>query len=268
MKNGVDILSRMVKLKGFDFTLTPSFPGSYVTDVLDDDGNSIKEKSYSEIVKPENKFDGYRVKTFSNIDELGLDIKTPKTSKINNQFTILKAKSYSAFENVKIVNEEETSNIEQKEFSQAHIIERTRLGKLSVRMRFRRLIIDYRQAIKSQGGPGKISEDTLKIMKSLFTTDLIGIMQEITPLILQGKNINSLLGASSLGKEVRQAATELQMPYKMALAESKKQGFVSKVRYQKIQDAYQNFTKAILDYVFNTPTNQNLKEEEEDKENG
>jgi hypothetical protein len=259
----------MVKLKGFDFTLTPSFPGSYVTDVLDDDGNSIKEKSYSEIVKPENKFDGYRVKTFSNIDELGLDIKTPKTSKINNQFTILKAKSYSAFENVKIVNEEETSNIEQKEFSQAHIIERTRLGKLSVRMRFRRLIMDYRQALKSQGGPGKASPESLKIMKSLFTTDLLGIMQEITPLVMQGKNINSLLGASSLGKEVRQAVTELQVPYRMALMESRKSGFVSKVRYQKIQEAYQKFTQAILDYVFNTPTSQTLiKEDEEDKENG
>ena len=263
MKNGVDVLSRMVKLKGFDWTLSPSFPGSYVTDVLDDEGNSIREKSFSE-VGAEDKFDGYKVKTFSNLNELGLEINTPKTSKINNQFTILKAKSYSTFEDVEVINEE-TPKIEQKEFSQSHIIERTRLGKLSPRIRFRRLIMDYRQALKSQGGPEKISPEALKIMKSLFTTDLIGIMQEISPMIIQGKNLNALLGASSLGVEVRKAAQNMQIPYRLAMMENSRSGFVSKMRYQKIQEAYTEFVKSILRYVFETPTSVNLKEEEEDK---
>ena len=264
MKNGVDVLSRMVKLKGFDWTLSPSFPGSYVTDVLDDEGNSIREKSFSE-VGAEDKFDGYKVKTFSNLNELGLEINTPKTSKINNQFTILKAKSYSTFEDVEVINEETPKIIDQKEFSQAHIIERTRLGKLSPRIRFRRLIMDYRQALKSQGGPEKISPEALKIMKSLFTTDLIGIMQEISPMIIQGKNLNALLGASSLGVEVRKAAQNMQIPYRLAMMENSRSGFVSKMRYQKIQEAYTEFVKSILRYVFETPTSVNLKEEEEDK---
>lgn len=264
MKNGVDSLERLVKLKGFDWTLSPSFPGSYVTDVLDDEGNSIREKTYSE-VELEDKFDGYRVKTFSNLNELGLEINTPKTSKINNQFTILKAKSYSTFEDVEVINEE-TPKVEQKEFSQAHIIERTRLGKLSPRIRFRRLIMDYRQALKSQGGPEKISPEALKIMKSLFTTDLIGIMQEISPMIIQGKNLNALLGASSLGVEVRKAAQNMQIPYRLAMMENSRSGFVSKMRYQKIQEAYTEFVKSILRYVFETPTTQRLVEEEEDKD--
>jgi len=259
MKNGVDSLMRMIKLKGFDWTLSPSFPGSYVTDVLDDEGNSIREKTYSEI---ENKFEGYKVKTFSNLSELGLDINMPKTSKINNQFTILKAKSYSTFEDVEVINEE----TEQKEFSQAHIIERTRLGKLSPRIRFRRLIMDYRQALKSQGGIEKISPEALKIMKSLFTTDLLGIMQEISPLVIKGKNLNALLGASSLGVEVRKAAQSLQIPYRLAMLESARNGFVSKARYQKIQEAYTEFVKSVLNYVFETPTSQKLVEEEEEKD--
>ena len=233
---------------------------------MDDDGNVVSsllgEKSFSEI-ESESKFEGYRVKTFSNLGDLGLDINVPKTSKINNQFTILKAKSYSTFENVEVVEEAETK---QKEFSQAHIIERVRLGKLSPRIRFRRLIMDYRQALKSQGGTGKISPDTLKTMKSLFTTDLIGIMQEISPMIIQGKNVNALLGASSLGVEVRKSVQNLQVPYRLAMLENSKQGFVSKVRYQKIQEAYTEFVKSILSYVFNTPTSQNLKEEEEEKD--
>lgn len=231
---------------------------------MDDDGNVVSsllgEKSFSEI-ESESKFEGYRVKTFSNLGDLGLDINVPKTSKINNQFTILKAKSYSTFENVEVVEE-----TKQKEFSQAHIIERVRLGKLSPRIRFRRLIMDYRQALKSQGGTEKISPDTLKTMKSLFTTDLIGIMQEISPMIIQGKNVNALLGASSLGVEVRKSVQNLQVPYRLAMLENSKQGFVSKVRYQKIQEAYTEFVKSILSYVFNTPTSQNLKEEEEEKD--
>jgi hypothetical protein len=265
MKNGVDNLERLVYFKGVDFTLNPSFPGSYVTEVMDDENNVIKsfelEKSFSE---SEDRFDGYRVKTFSNLNELGLEINTPKTSKINNQFTILKAKSYSMFEDIEVVNEE-APKIEQKEFSQAHIIERTRLGKLSPRIRFRRLIMDYRQALKSQGGPEKISPEALKIMKSLFTTDLIGIMQEISPMIIQGKNLNALLGASSLGVEVRKAAQNMQIPYRLAMMENSRSGFVSKMRYQKIQEAYTEFVKSILRYVFETPTSVNLKEEEEDK---
>jgi len=232
---------------------------------MDDEGNVVSsllgEKSFSE-VEAEDKFDGYKVKTFSNLNELGLEINTPKTSKINNQFTILKAKSYSTFEDVEVINEE----VEQKEFSQAHIIERVRLGKLSPRIRFRRLIMDYRQALKSQGGPEKISPEALKIMKSLFTTDLIGIMQEISPMIIQGKNLNALLGASSLGVEVRKAAQNMQIPYKLAMMENSKNGFVSKMRYQKIQEAYTEFVKSILRYVFETPTGQRLIEEEEEKD--
>lgn len=229
---------------------------------MDDDENVIKsyelEKTYSE---SEDKFDGYRVKTFSNIDDLGLNITTPKTSKVNNQFTILKAKSYSMFENIEVVDEVKS----QKEFSQAHIIERARLGKLSPRIRFRRLIMDYRQALKSQGGPEKISPETLKIMKSLFTTDLIGIMQEISPMIIQGKNLNALLGASSLGVEVRKACQNMQVPYRLAMMENSKNGFVSKVRYQKIQEAYTEFVRSVLAYVFETPTSQKLIEEEDEQ---
>ena len=89
MKNGEDRLEKLVACKGVDFTLNPSFPGSYVTEVMDDEGNVVSsllgEKSFSE-VEAEDKFDGYKVKTFSNLNELGLEINTPKTSKINNQF--------------------------------------------------------------------------------------------------------------------------------------------------------------------------------------
>jgi hypothetical protein len=60
----------------------------------------------------------------------------------------------------------------------------------------------------------------------------------------------------------------MQLPLRMALQENQKNGFVSKARYQKIQAAYNDFIKSILEYVFSTPVNQKLKEEEEELENG
>jgi hypothetical protein len=266
MKGGVDYLEKLVKLKGFDFTTTPSFPGSYVTNVMDDEGNEIEmvgeEKTFSN--KEEFKFDGYRVKMFSDLDKLGID--APKTSKINNQFTVLKAKVYSTIEDINICDDQQP--VEQKEFSQAQVMERVRLNKLSPRIRFRRLILDYRQALKAQGGIEKIAPDTLKIMRSLFSVDLLGILQELTPSILAGKNLNALLGSSALSVEVRKASQNMQLPLRMALQENQKNGFVSKARYQKIQAAYNDFIKSILEYVFSTPVNQKLKEEEEELGNG
>ena len=259
-KNGTDEAKKIVAIKGVDITLGSSWKDSHIVKILEDENATEEQvsKNFSEvdeIVDYEGQEGVTKVKCFSNVSELG--ITAPKTSKIDNQFSTLKAKSFSSINPMTVEAPEK-----QKEFSQAHVIERVRLSKMGPRLKFRRLIIDYRQALKSQGGAEKIDPDTLKIMKSLFTTDLLGIMQEITPQVLLGKNLNALLGASALGVEVRKAAQALQVPYKLALIESQKQGFVSKVRYQKIRDAYTEFAKSVLDYVFNSPTSKKLVEEE------
>jgi hypothetical protein len=90
-------------------------------------------------------------------------------------------------------------------------------------------------------------------------------MQEISPLIIKGKNINALLGASSLGVEVRKASTNMQIPYRMAIVENQKNGFVSKMRYQKIQESYLEFVNSICSEVFGTSSTlpENLSEEDE-----
>jgi hypothetical protein len=136
-------------------------------------------------------------------------------------------------------------------------------------MRFRRLIIEYRQLIKQSGGVESIDEETLKIMKSLFTTDVLDIMKTITPDIVKGKQINTLIGASSLGKNVRVAAQKLQLPFRQAFIEGQKQGYLSKMRYQKMQSLYQEFANSLVEEVFgaNSSIPQNI-EEEGGEENG
>ena len=84
----------------------------------------------------------------------------------------------------------------------------------------------------------------------MFTSDVLDIMKQITPDIMAGKQINTLIGASSLGKSVRVAAQKLQIPFRTAMNESAKQGFVSKMRYQAIQDAYIDFINSLMSDIF------------------
>lgn len=247
--SGSDVLSKLVNLKGIDVTLNPSWKAAGITEVLED------EKSFSETINPEDyKFTGVKVKTFSNVAELGVN--APKSSKIDGQYTCLKAKVFSSNGAVSEIPE-----IGEKRFSAMQVNERVKFAKLAPRERFRRLILDYRQSLKAQGGIQKIDAETLKVMKSLFASDVLNIMQVVTPLVLEGKNLVTLLNAGALGSEVRKACQEMYMPYKLALTEAKKLGYVSKQRYQKIQAAYTTFIAALQDYVFGSSP-LNIEDEE------
>ena len=268
-KNGVDLCKKIQEIRGVDVTMNSSWKDSHIVKILEDKNYEEEIKNFSNvdaIIDYEGKEGIVRAKCFSNFT--GLDVNIPKSSKIDGRFTTLKAKSFSSINPITVENNETLQVPTEKTFSPAQVNERIRLSKMSPRLRMRRLVLDYRQALKQQGGADRISPESLKIMKSLFTQDLLGILQEITPQVVNnGKNLNALLGASSLGVEVRKATQKLQIPFRLALMESKKSGFVSKSRYQKIQEAYNEFVKAVLEYVFETPTNQKLKEEEEE-ENG
>jgi hypothetical protein len=86
---------------------------------------------------------------------------------------------------------------------------------------------------------------------------------------MSGKQINTLIGASSLGKSVRVAAQNLQMPYRYAMQEIAKTGKISPTRYQKIQEAYTEFIKSLTDEVFGAnPLPEGLTEEAAKEEEG
>lgn len=137
---------------------------------------------------------------------------------------------------------------EQKTFSAVTIKERVRMAKLSQRQRFRRLILDYKKFYDMS--KDSMSDQEFNVVKSLFVSDIMNIMNSITPEVMAGKQINTLLGLSAFGKELRLAGQELQIPYRMAMNEEKKTGAVTKMRYQKIQEAYNKFIHALIDHVF------------------
>lgn len=271
--SGVDTLRKLVSIKGLDVTLNPSWKQAQVVQTWDDEGNLIsdgEEKNFSDIeyTPKDFEFKGLKVKAFSDLNSLGCGDML-KSSKIDGKFTKLKAKVFSADGMVEEVLESVSKMPKepvQKDFSVIALRDRIRESKYSTRQRFRVLILSYKQLLKQQGGPEKIDPETLKIMKSLFTTDLLDIMKSITPEIMNGKNPGTLLGASSLGKNVRISVQKLFLPYKMAMSEVSKTNAISKARYQKIQAAYSDFVNAMLEEIF-APKNGTKKEEPVEEEN-
>lgn len=257
--SGIDLCKSIKSIKSLDWTINPSFgPLARITEVIDDED---LQKEFSDIeddsafIRSQPKDGEIKVKVFSDLSEFGSDL--PRSSKIDGVFTKLKAKQFSTVcsivEEVVTVPEVTEDTFGEKSFSIVDIKERLRESKLSPRMRFRKLYINYKNVIRQMGGVDKIDEGTLKILKSLFTTDVLSIMKEITPLILQGKQINALIGASSLGKGPRQAAQALQIPFRMAMKEAQKMGYLTKMRYEKLQNHYMDFVNALIDDVFGNP---------------
>ena len=81
----------------------------------------------------------------------------------------------------------------------------------------------------------KLKEEDEKVLKALFITDLLDIVKTIAPEIEKGKQINTLLGASTIDKNVRVAPQKLQIPMRMSMTENKKYRYPSKLNLQKIQ---------------------------------
>lgn len=263
---GGDVCRKIQFLKGIDITLNPSQKGARVVDVYEDGDDYAEEevndklpaylRSFSE--KDINVMNsGTPVTKLFSAKDIAPDL--PKTSKIGLKFTELKVKEFSSVSEAEII--EDTT---QKEFTVGTLKERLRYVKLSPRQHFRRLIIDYKAIVKAQGGVSKANPEDLKILKSLFTSDVLMILREIHPEIIKGKQIATLLGASSLGKTTRLAAQKLQIPYKLASKEVEKSGMLSKPRFQKLQDAYTEFINSMIEEVFNdnSATPKPKKEEE------
>lgn len=269
---GCDTLKKLVKLKGFDITLSPSWVDAGVQEVIEDDDEfEDYQRFYSD---SENKM---KVKTFSDLSEFGEDLL--KSSKIDNTYTVLKGKVFSTVGTMEILDVDpieekeltfsDSEEQEEKTYSAATVRERLRFARYSPRMRFRRLFLDYKQLVKQMGGSEKIDPNDLRILKSMFTSDCLDIFKTITPEVTKGKQINVLIGGSSLGKNVRVAAQKLQIPYKLAWMEMEKKGYLTPVRMKQVQAAYTEFTQAMVDEVFGpNPIPEGLEEEVEKEEGG
>lgn len=246
---GHDIGKKIQKLKAVDVTVNPSCPDSKILGIIEDEAF---ENTFSEKDSRTLKNNGIVCKQFS---DTSADVASlPKSSKVGLSVGYLKVKQFSQITEVKA----------EKSYSIGAVKERLRLGRMNPRLQFRRLMIDYKGAIKAAGGESKMKPEEVQVLKSLFVNDVLLIIKQIYPEIMKGKQIATLIGASSISKGTRDAAQKLQLPFKMAMLQQEKAGYVSKDRMAKIQDAYMVFTGALVNEVFDP--NVTIQEEEEDGE--
>ena len=283
-----DRLKKLVKMRGFDVTLSPSWTKATVTDIIEE--GEDKEEFYSEVGNEGEM----KAKMFSDLSIFGLGKDFPKSSKIGGSYTTLKAKVFSTSGEIQTIDfadyTEPTTNqpVEklasetpakeeikpviatgEKTFSVMAIKERLRYAKFSPRMRMRRLFIEYKQLVKQSGGIEKMKPEDVKILKSMFVSEINMLFNQVTPEILAGKQINTLLGCSSLGKSLRQASQKLMIPYRMGFQEIRKNGSITPTRFKAIKAAYEEFIQALLDEVFGSSAMpEGLEEETELEEKG
>lgn len=269
---GTDVLSKLVAFKGCDITMNPSWNGAGLVEAWEEDKDGEIIKMYSDY---ESGNEQLKVKAFSDLSSFNYT--GPKTSKINGQFTILKAKQFSSIGTVEDVDNEGAVIVEdtkeftkpvqetqetQKEFTQAGIRDQLREKKLSPRMCFRRMIISYKQVVRAMGGVEKISPEDLSILKSMLTSDVLFLLNRISDdVINKNKRINVLLGCSSISKNLRVASESLNYIYRMSGIQSKKAGFLQKNYYTKLQKAWNDFVGACIEEVFGANST-NIPEEE------
>ena len=278
---GTDILAKLVQFKGVDMTFNASWKNAELVEAWEEDESGERIKTYSENTEDINE-DTLKVKAFSDLSSFNYT--GPKTSKINGQFTVLKAKQFSSVGTVEDVDAEgvvieeeskpeekkfsqvkEENTTEQREFTQAGIRDQLRERKLGVRLFFRRLITSYKQVVKSMGKNMKPEDE--QILKSMLSNEVLYVLNRVSDdIITKNKQLNTLIGASSISRNLRLACQNLQMVYRMAGIEARKQGFVSKIRYQRLQAAYGDFVNAVLDEVFKNTDNMPKDEGEEMKE--
>ena len=281
---GCDVLRKLVKLKGVDLTLNSSWKGAKVMEAWEEDENGEKIKIFSNTEEDNINKDILKVKAFSDLSSFNYN--GPKSSKIDGQFTILKAKQFSSVGMIEEVDtegenqpieiekefteqpqSEEKEQPKQKEFTQAGIRDQLREKKMSPRMCFRRMIISYKQVVRSMGGVEKIKPEDLDILKSMLTSDVLFLLNRISnDVIVNNKRINVLLGCSSISKNLRTSAEKLNMIYRLSGIQAKKTGFLQKNYYTKLQESWNEFVGSCINEVFGANSSNIPEEEEELKE--
>ena len=207
-----------------------------------------------------------KVTTLDLSPENGIGPTERRFSKVNNKVCKLKMKIFSCDGVAKEVEYKSESDInpvksieleeksfsnsgeEQKSYSVASLRERLREAKFSARQKFRRLCIDHKKFFAMV--KEKISQDDFKLLKGLLASDIMNILNIVTPEIIKGKQINTLLGLSALSKSLREAGTRLTMPMRLGLTEEKRTGAVTKKRYQDLSEAYNDFIKSVFEYCY------------------
>lgn len=152
-----------------------------------------------------------------------------------------------------------------KTFSAATIKERLRLKGRGARVQLKYLVLDYKRYWNAN--KAKISEADQKQLIQLFVNDLMQLFNQIIPSIKEGKQLQNLLGLSTISPNLNKVAQQLSMAYRLALKSEETSGAPQKNRYITLKNKYLEFLKALIPVVFEGINLGEEKSKEETKQN-
>lgn len=140
--------------------------------------------------------------------------------------------------------------IEDKNFSVSSIKERVRVGSMPIKTRFRYIILDYKRFFNQNKRKVLANRELAKTVRNLFLMDIMGIFNEVVPMLEEGKQLSQLTGLSTLTKDMMRVSKELSMAYRRAMKQLNGQGQMSKTNISILQEKYSEFMNMLIPQIF------------------
>lgn len=137
-----------------------------------------------------------------------------------------------------------------KLYSVATITERLKLSQRQPKQQMRMMILDYMKYYKNKKETLLGNTELFKSLQRMFLNDLMGLFNVILPEIMEGKQLNQLLGVSQVSPKLTQIATKLSRAYRIALKTEQQQGAPSKNQFVQLAEYYKEFITELMNIVF------------------
>lgn len=179
-------------------------------------------------------------------------------SKLNTVGSSLIYDASKVIEEMPLVNLEE-----QKIFSASSINERLRIAKLNPKLRLRYLVMDHKRYFKANKKKLQKNPELMNKLKGIFLSDLNALFNEVLPYIVEGKQLNTLIGVSQVTPTLSKIARDLSLAYKRALKSERSTGQIPKMLYQRLKNSYTEFLNQLFSQVYKGSGNIESTEENE-----
>lgn len=280
-----NIATEIIRIKGVDFTLNPSFKGSGIEKVF---------SVHKEVQKIErNDTESNAVLTFSSTVQI-MDQTIYSKSDIAKKFG-LNSKEYKAvklLDDNEKVTEDELNRIidnaqlpkiktvaeehaivpdltkdypegywdegEEKDLSQVTSVrDRMYLIKYPRITKINQVLRGYKLYYKERGNV--ITPEEMKVLVKLLTQDLSIMIREVAMDIKQGKFLSQLYALQQFGDQrMVDAAKKLSTAYRYVLLSEERLGFIPETKYVAWKAALREFYEAMVKYCFGESTNVDL----------
>jgi len=137
----------------------------------------------------------------------------------------------------------------QKTFSAASLNDRLKLFKYNPKIRLRYMIMDYKRFWKSKKSMLEKNPKLANGLRSMFVMDMAGLMNEVLPFIMEGKQLAQLVGLNQVTPGLTKVARELSLIYRRAMKANATSGQIPKVIFSQLKEKYSEFMNQLVNSV-------------------